>query len=166
MSPPRGRIRGGFRAARRAVLTMPRGARLLVIAGVIAAAFIGVIVPLFSSGGPPSAEIAGQLPDTVAAGRTVQMDIALDNVGDSIIYPVCVAMSGDGATLSSADFQGLDHVVAAANRVCGGQLTGQETIGITLQFSLSHRGTTQVRLVPQQGTKPIGPAFSGTVGVT
>jgi hypothetical protein len=166
MSAPRDRVRGAFRAAGHAVVTMPRGARLLVIGAVIAAAFIGVVVPLFSSGGPPSAEIAGKLPDTVAAGRTVQMDIALDNVGDSIIYPVCVAMSGDGATLSSADFQGLDHVIAAGNRVCGGQLTGQETIGITLQFRLSRRGTTEVRLVPQQGRTVIGPTFSGTVGVT
>ena len=93
-------------------------------------------------------------------------DIALDNVGDSIIYPVCVAMSGDGATLVSADFQGLDHVTAAGNRVCGGQLTGQETIGITIHFTLAHRGSTEVHLLPQQGTTVIGPVFSGTVGVT
>ena len=159
-------LTGTLRALWRAVVTMPRGARLLVIAAVVAAAFIGVVVPLFSSGGAPSAEIAGQLPDTVVAGRTVQMDIALDNVGDSIIYPVCVAMSGDGATLASADFQGLDHIVAAGNRVCGGQLTGQETIGITLQFSLSRRGSTEVKLVPEQGATVIGPVFSGTVGVT
>lgn len=147
-------------------MTMPRGARLLVIGAVIAAAFIGVVAPLFASGGAPSAEIAGHLPSTVAADHSVRMDIALDNVGESIIYPVCVAMSGNGATLASADFQGLDHVIATGNRVCGGQLTGQETIGITLQFSLSHRGTTEVQLVPQQGTTVIGPVFSGAVGVT
>jgi hypothetical protein len=166
MSGPFVRVSGALRAVWRGVVTMPRGARLLVIGAVIAAAFIGVVVPLFNSGGAPDAEIAGQLPDTVAAGHLVKMDIALDNVGDSIIYPVCVAMSGEGATLASADFQGLDHVVAAGNRVCGGQLTGQETIGITLQFSLSHRGSTEVKLVPQQGTTVIGPVFSGTVGVT
>jgi hypothetical protein len=166
MSGIAGRIAGALRAVGHAVATMPRGARLLVIAAVIAAAFIGVVVPLFSSGGAPSAEIAGQLPNTVAAGRSVQADIALDNVGDSIIYPVCVAMSGTGVTLASADFQGLDHVIASGNRVCGGQLTGQETISIILQFSLSHRGSTEVKLVPQQGTTVIGPVFTGTVGVT
>ncbi len=166
MSGLSGRVAGALRTVWHAVVTMPRGARLLVIGAVVAAAFIGVVVPLFSSGGAPSAEIAGQLPDTVAAGHTVQMDIAFDNVGDSIIYPVCVAMSGDGATLASADFQGLDHVIATGNRVCGGQLTGQETISITLQFSLSHRGSTEVELVPQQGATVIGPVFSGTVGVT
>jgi hypothetical protein len=166
MSGPSSRVAGALRTLGHAVVSMPRGARLLVIAAVIAAAFIGVVVPLFNSGGAPSAEIAGQLPDTVAAGQTVQADIALDNVGDSIIYPVCVAMSGNGATLASADFQGLDHVAAIGNRVCGGQLTGQETISITLQFSLSHRGSVDVELVPQQGTTVIGPVFTGTVAVT
>ena len=146
---------------------MPPAVRLLLVAIAIAAAFIGVVVPLFTSGGgAPQAEIAGQLPQSVSAGHTAQADIALDNVGDSIIYPVCVAMSGDGATLASADFQGLDHVVAAGNRVCGGQLTGQETIAITIRFTLSHRGSTEVRLVPQQGNTVIGPVFSETVGVT
>jgi hypothetical protein len=166
MSEPSSRVGGAIRGAWHAILTMPRAARLLVIALAVAAAFVAVIVPLFSSGGAPRAEIAGQLPQTVAAGHTVQANIALDNVGDSIIYPVCVVMSGEGATLASADFQGLDHVTASANRVCGGQLTGQETIGITIQFSLSHRGNTEVKLVPQQGNAVIGPAFAGTVGVT
>jgi hypothetical protein len=145
---------------------MPRGARLALVALAIAAGFVGIVTPLFNNGGAPSAEIAGQLPETVSAGQAAQMDIALDNVGDSIIKPVCVAMSGDGATLTSADFQGLDHVVASGNRVCGGQLTGQETIGITLHFTLSHRGTTSLSLVPQQGGAVIGPVFSGTVAVT
>lgn len=145
---------------------MPRGARLAVVGVVIAAAFVAVVLPLFTSGGPPRAEIAGQLPDTVAAGHQVQVDIAVDNVGDSIIYPVCVAMRGEGATLVSANFQGLDQVSATANRVCGGELTGQETISVTLVFTLTHRGSAQVSLVPQQGTTVIGPVLSQTVGVT
>ncbi|MBJ7593325.1 MAG: hypothetical protein JF886_00445 [Candidatus Dormibacteraeota bacterium] len=166
MSGTSSRARGALRAVWHAIVTMPRPARFLLVALAAAAAFVAVIVPLFSSGGAPRAEIAGQLPQTVAAGHTVQANIALDNVGDSIIYPVCVVMSGDGATLASADFQGLDHVTASGNRVCGGQLTGQETIGITIQFRLSHRGNTHVQLVPQQGNAVIGPAFAGTVGVT
>ncbi|MDQ6847648.1 MAG: hypothetical protein M3019_08725 [Candidatus Dormibacteraeota bacterium] len=166
MSGPSDRAVGALRAVWQAIVSMPRPARFLLVALAIAAAFVAVIVPLFSSGGAPRAEIAGQLPQTVAAGHTVQANIALDNVGDSIIYPVCVVMSGDGATLASADFQGLDHVTASGNRVCGGQLTGQETIGITIQFRLSHRGNTEVRLVPQEGNAVIGPAFAGNVGVT
>ncbi len=166
MSGESGRASGAARAAWHAVITMPRGARLLVIGLVVAAAFVGVVVPLFSNGGAPKAEIAGQLPGSVAAGQQVRVDIALDNVGDSIIYPVCVAMSGEGAALTSADFQGLDHVTASGNRVCGGQLTGQETISITLTFTLSHRGSTEVRLLPQQGTTVIGPVLSGTIGVS
>nr|MDQ2961512.1 hypothetical protein [Candidatus Dormibacteraeota bacterium] len=159
--------RGALARAWQRVISMPRALRLLLLVVAIAAAFIGVVVPLFTSGGgAPMAEIAGQLPQTVAAGHPAQADIALDNVGDSIIYPVCIDMSGDGATLSSADFQGLDHVTAHGNRVCGGQLTGQETIGITIQFTLNHRGNALVKLVPQQGGTVIGPVFSETVAVT
>jgi hypothetical protein len=160
------RIGATLRGAWHSVVTMPRGARLLLIALAVAGGFVGVVLPLFNNGGAPSAEVAGLFPETVAAGQAAKMDIAFDNVGASIINPVCVTMSGDGAVLASADFQGLDHVIATGNRVCGGQLTGQETIGITLHFTLSHRGSTQVSLVPQQGTRVIGPVFSGTVGVT
>ncbi len=145
---------------------MPRGARLVLVALAVAAGFIGVVAPLFNNGGAPSAEIAGQLPETATAGHTADADIALDNVGDSIINPVCVSVSGTGVVLASADFQGLDHVIAVGNRVCGGQLTGQETIGVTLHFTVSHHGNTTVRLVPQQGTTVIGPAFTATVAVT
>ena len=159
-------VRARLRRAARAVAGMPRGARLALVGLVIAGAFIAVIVPLFTTGGVPQAEIAGQLPASVVAGHEVRVDIALDNVGDSIIYPVCVAMSGDGASLASADFQDVDAVTATRNRVCGGQLTGQETISITLVFTLSHRGSTSVSLVPQQGTTAIGPALVGTVSVS
>ncbi len=145
---------------------MPRAARLLMIGVAIVVAFAAVVVPLFQGGGTPRAEIAGQLPDSVAAGQQVRVDIALDNVGATSIYPVCVAMTGEGASLASGNFQGLDAVTASGNRVCGGQLTGQETISITLVFTLNHRGSTVVRLVPQQGTTVIGPVFSGTIGVT
>ena len=145
---------------------MPRGARLALLAVAVAAAFVAVVLPLFSSGGAPQAEIAGQLPMTVTAGQQVRADIAVDNVGDSIINPVCVAMSGNGATLIGANFQGLDQVTARSNRVCGGQLTGQETISVTLVFTLTVHGSAQVSLVPQQGTAVIGPVFTQPVGVT
>jgi len=146
---------------------MPRSARLAVIVAAIAVAFVAVVLPLFTSGGgAPEAEIAGQLPGSVAAGQRVQVDVAVDNVGNSIIYPVCVGLSGDGATLVSANFQGLDQVNATANRVCGGQLIGQETISVTLVFTLTHRGSIQVSLSPQQGGTVIGPVLSGTVGAT
>jgi hypothetical protein len=160
------RVGATLRGAWHRIVTMPRGARLLLVALAVAGGFVGVVLPLFNNGGAALGEIAGQLPTTVAAGQSTNMDIAFDNVGDSIINPVCVTMSGEGAVLVSADFQGLDHVTATGNRVCGGQLTGQETIGITLHFTLSHRGNTQVRLVPQQGGTVIGPVFSGTVAVT
>ncbi len=145
---------------------MPRGARLLVIAAVVAVGFVGVIMPLFRNSGVPHAEINGALPSTAAAGAQLRVDIAVDNVGDTIISPLCVAIGGDGATLVSANFQGLDQITASGNRVCGGQLTGQETISVTLVLILGRRGTTTVGLVPQQGTTVIGPTFSAVVRVT
>jgi hypothetical protein len=145
---------------------MPTGARVLLIALVVVAGFAAVVLPLFTGGGTPQAEIAGFLPGTAAAGQQVRVDIAVDNVGDSIITPLCVAMSGDGARLVSAVFQGLDRVPASANRVCGGELTAQETISLTLVFVLDHRGTADVRLVPEQGGTVIGPPFTTTVTVS
>jgi hypothetical protein len=154
------------RAAANAVVTLPRGVRLAAAGVVIAAAFAGVVLPLFANGGAPQAEISGELPSGAAAGAQVRVDIAVDNVGDSIISPVCIALSGAGVTLVSANFQGLDQVNARANRVCGGELTGQETISVTLVITAAHRGGIDVTLVPQQGATVIGPAFRGTVTVT
>lgn len=145
---------------------MPRGARLVAVAIAVAIGFVAVVLPLFSDSGAPQAEIAGALPDTATAGRPVHVDIAVDNVGDGIIYPVCVSLSGSGATLVSGLFQGLDQVAASGNRVCGGQLTGQETISVSLVLTLSRRGSATVQLLPQQGATVIGPAFSATVTVS
>jgi hypothetical protein len=145
---------------------MPKGARVLLLALVVVAGFAAVVLPLFTGGGTPQAEIAGFLPGTAAAGHQMRVDIAVDNVGDSVITPLCVAMSGDGARLLSAVFQGLDRITASANRVCGGELTAQETISVTLVFVLDHPGTADVRLVPEQGGTVIGPPFITTVTVS
>ena len=145
---------------------MPRGARLLIIAAAVAAGFIGVILPLFSNSGVPRAEINGAIPPTASVGQQVHVDIAVDNVGDSVISPVCIALSGTGARLVSANFQGLDQVDATANRVCGGALTGQETISVTLVLTLGQPGATTVGLVPQQASTSIGPTFTGVVNVS
>jgi hypothetical protein len=145
---------------------MPRGARLVAVAIAVAVGFVAVVLPLFSDSGTPHAEIAGALPNTATAGRPVHVDIAVDNVGDGVIYPVCVSLSGSGATLVSGLFQGVDEVAASSNTVCGGQLTGQETISVSLVLTLSQRGSATVQLVPQQGATVIGPAFSAIVTVS
>ncbi len=150
----------------RGLVRLPLVARLALLVLAVIAAFAAVVLPLFSGGGPPHAEIAGLLPSTVLSGSHVRADIALDNTGDSIIFPLCVTMSGEGAELLSADFQGLDVVAASRNRVCGGQLTGQETISITLVFRLTRPGASSIRLVPQQGSAVIGPAFTSIVTAT
>jgi hypothetical protein len=155
-----------LRAGGRRIVTTPRAARIMVVAIAVAVAFVAVVLPLFSDSGAPHAEISGALPDTAAAGRPLHVDIAVDNVGDGSIYPVCVSLSGGDATLVSGLFQGLDQVAATGNRVCGGQLTGQETIGISLVIRLDRRGSATVQLVPQQGSTVIGPAFRATVTVS
>jgi hypothetical protein len=154
------------RATGRRIVTMPRGARLVAVGIAVAVGFVAVVLPLFSDGGAPHAEIAGALPDTATAGRPVHIDLALDNVGDGIIYPVCVSLSGTGATLVSGLFQGLDQVAATGNRVCGGQLTGQETISVSLVLTLNQRGSATVQLLPQQGATVIGPALRAMVTVS
>lgn len=157
---------GALGAVWRRIVGMPRGARLAVVGLAVLAGFVGVVVPLFNNGGAPSAEISGALPDTAGAGLPVRVDIALDNVGDSIIYPVCVAISGNGVSLVSANFQGLDQISATGNTVCGGQLTGQETISITLVLTLARQGPTDVSMVPKQGSTVIGPPFTGRIAVS
>jgi hypothetical protein len=166
VSDEHGRGGDAARSARARVAAMPRGVRLLLLAAVVAAGFVVVVLPLFSGGGAPQAEVSGFLPGSAVAGRQVRADIAVDNVGDSIISPVCVAMSGDGARLVSVNFQGLDQIGASGNRACGGQLTAQETISITIVFILDRRGTTDVQVVPQQGGTVIGPGLSTTVTVS
>ena len=147
-------------------MALPRGVRLAAAGVAVAAAFTAVVLPLFAGGGAPMAEISGLLPETAVAGQPVRVDIAVDNVGDSIITSVCVALSGDGVSLVSANFQGLDQVNASANRVCGGELTAQETISVTLVVTFAHHGSAAVSLVPHQGSAVIGPAFAGTVAVS
>ncbi|HEY7926190.1 MAG TPA: hypothetical protein VIG86_02080 [Candidatus Dormibacteraeota bacterium] len=160
------RAAAALRAAGRRIVTMPRPARIVLVAIAVAVGFVAVVLPLFSTGGAPRAEITGALPDTATAGRQLRVDIAVDNVGDGSIYPVCVSLSGGGATLVSGLFQGLDQVTATSNRVCGGQLTGQETISISLVLRLDQRGSAIVQLVPEQGSSVIGPAFRATVIVS
>ncbi|HZU76042.1 MAG TPA: hypothetical protein VFA70_04705, partial [Dehalococcoidia bacterium] len=69
----------------------PRPVVLAGIALVILGAFFAVVAPLFATGGAPAAEIAGALPTNVTVGRQFEVDIALDNVGDSVLTQSCVA---------------------------------------------------------------------------
>ena len=166
MSTTGARAGATLRAGWRRLVALPLAARLAALTVAVALGFLAVVVPLFAGGGSPRAELGGFLPTTVAAGQRVRVDIALDNVGDSVIYPVCVALSGRGARLLSANFQGLDQVSADANRACGGQLTGQETISVTLVFTVAGHGSMQLRLVPEQGSTAIGPVLTGTITVS
>ncbi|MHB8719489.1 MAG: hypothetical protein ACYDAC_11450 [Candidatus Dormibacteria bacterium] len=153
-------------AAGRALADLPRGFRLVLLAAVVAAGFLGIIVPLFQNVGVPQAEVSGLVPSTVPVGSTISADLAIDNVGDPVITPICLSLSGSGVTLVSADFQGLETLQASANRVCGGSLTGQETISVTVRLRFAARGATTVSLYPAQGNATIGPAFTTRVQVS
>jgi len=145
---------------------LPRGYRLLALAAIVTAGFVGIVVPLFENVGDPQAEVSGLVPSTATAGSTITADLAIDNIGDPVITPICLTMSAPGVTLISATFQGLETFQASANRVCGGSLTGEETISVTVQLRFNTRGTTTVSLSPAQGSTTIGPAFTTQVEVS
>lgn len=148
------------------LVRVPRGAQLVLIGLAFAAGFVGIVLPLFKSGGAVSAELAGQLPSSAHISQQEHIGIAVDNVGDTIIAPVCVAASGPGVTLISVTFQGIDHVTAIGNRACGGRLTAQETISVVLELKFTQPGSIDLGLVPQQDALVIGPVLHGTVAVS
>lgn len=145
---------------------LPRGYRLVALAAVAAAGFIGIVVPLFQNVGDPQAQVTGLVPDTATVGSTITADLAIDNIGDPVITPICLSMSAPGVTLVSATFQGLETFQASANRVCGGSLTGEETISVTVKLHFTAKGSTTVSLTPAQGSTSIGPAFTTQVQVS
>lgn len=160
----RRRLRPAAAAMRRAgrwFLQLPRLVHVALVCAAGSLAFIAVVLPLFKVGGPARAEIAGQIPPQ--GHGQVSIDVALDNVGDAIIYPVCIGLSPGDATLVSAVFQGLDHVTARDNRVCGGQLTAQETISVVVVIRLPPSGPVALTLTPMQGDRPIGAPLIGSL---
>ena len=138
------------------------GGALLVGAAVAAAVF----VPLVTSSGQVSAELAGSLPAQAVVGHHFEIDVSFDNTGTSVVSPVCVGISAP-ATLQplTAVFQGVDHVAFSNNRVCGGALGAGETISIRLMLTAASAGALQYQLIPQQGTRVIGPPLSGSLAV-
>jgi len=153
------------------VLSGLRGDRRpVVVIGVAVALLIGfviVVAPLFNTSGRPAGELAGVLPTTAVAGRQLEIDIALDNTGVSVITQVCVAADVHGPLRPlSVVFQGLDHELFANGRACGGSLSGGETISLRLLFQALRPGSAQLALTPTEGSHPIGSTFSGSVRVT
>ena len=87
----------------------PRIVFLVLAGAVILGLFLGVISPLFATTGPTTADLSGVIPATVAANQRFEVDISIDNTGDSIVGELCVGalVQGD-VTPVSAIFQNVD----------------------------------------------------------
>lgn len=142
----------------------------LLVMVIFLGAFFAAVVPLLTTGGRnPRAEISGRYPVTVQVGQDYLLPVALDNTSGSVINPVCVIAHTDPAgllTAVEANFQGLETVPFVGGRACGGALSGQEVISVKVTLRPLAAGTAHVSLVAGQGAKEIGPALSGSVGVT
>jgi hypothetical protein len=139
----------------------------LVVAGlVIFGIFLSVITPLFATSGPTMAIIGGSLPTTAIAHQQLEIDLAIDNVGDPIIGRLCVGALVQGPlTPRDAIFQNIDKEPFVDGRACGGSLSSQESISVQLFFAAGPAGTAQLVLSPMNGTRTIGAALTGSVSV-
>jgi hypothetical protein len=150
-----------------ALMRIPLAVRWLLLFAVVVGVFFVVIAPLFNSGGPPVAEIDGNLPASLQSGANRVLDLDIDNTGFSVINPICVGIkASSGVVVKSVTFQGLDTVAAGPGPVCGGQLTGQESISISVTLDLRSVTSVQMTLTPQQGSKPVGNSLQGVILVT
>ncbi len=154
VAPPR------FPRLRAAVERVPPSLRLpLGLFVLFVFAFLSAILPLFLLHGDVRAEIAGMESSTGVVGQQTVIDMGVDNVSDSVISQICVSVLFDQPVdVVSADFQGLDTVPFKDGRACGGALSGQETISVTMKLVPRAAGTVHVRLVAMRGDKEIGPA--------
>jgi hypothetical protein len=150
-----------------AVTRIPLPVRLLLLVAIVVGVFFAVITPLFNSGGPAVAEIDGNLPASVQRSANVILDLDIDNTGFSIINPICVGIkTSPGVVVKSVTFQGLDTVAARSGPVCGGELTGQESISIGITLDLRSVTSAQLTLTPEQGNTPVGKSLQGVILVT
>ena len=143
--------------------------RPLVFAGIAVAliiAFVVVVAPLFNTSGVSSAELAGLLPTHATLHHELEIDLDIDNTGVSAITPVCVtAAIRGGLSAQYGIFQGVDRESFAGGRMCGGTLSGQESISIRLFFSPTAPGSAHLTLAPAAGRQQVGPAVSTVIQV-
>jgi hypothetical protein len=139
----------------------------LVVTGlVILGIFLAVITPLFATSGTTMAILGGSLPTTATANRQLEIDLAIDNVGDPIIGRVCVSALVEGPlTPKNAIFQNIDKEPFVNGRACGGSLSSQESISVQLFFEAGSAGTAHLVLAPMNGVRTIGAALRGSVSV-
>ena len=140
------------------------GLGLLLLFGVV---FGAAVVPLFLTGGPLRAEIAGMESANAVRGQATTVDLGIDNVGDRLISPICLVATFNAAVdVRTVVFQGLDTIAFRDGRACGGALSGGEVISAKLTFVPRVTGTIKLRLVAANGSREIGPAVIRNVYVS
>ena len=153
-------------AIRRWFKANPRTVFLVVAGLVLLGLFLAVVTPLFATSGPTMAILGGTLPTTATAHRQLEIDLAIDNVGDPVIGRICVgALVAGPLTPRRAIFQNIDNEPFVNGRACGGSLSSQESISVQLFFDAGPAGTAQLVISPMDGSRTIGPALTGSVSV-
>ena len=131
-----------------------------------AVAFSVTVLPLFFSSRELRAEVAGSVPSEAVAGQAMFLDLAIDNVGDHAITPICIAADFSlPVTVTTVVFQGLDRVPYKGDRACGGTLAGQETVSLRMEVIPRQAGSMDVHLVAGKGESDIGPVVVRQVEV-
>ena len=150
-----------FRRLRAAVERIPAALRLpLGLMALFLFAFAATVLPLFLlNQGTQRAEIAGMQSSSGVAGQVTTIDLGIDNVGDTLINPICLSALFDlPVQVQKVTFQGLDTVAFKDGRACGGALSGSETISVRLILVPQRAGTIHMRLVASKGDREVGPA--------
>ena len=141
---------------------MLAGVAIAVIGG-----FFAVVAPLFSTSSAPSADLAGAIPSQASSRSPLEIDLGLDNTSFSLISPICINATISGPLRPDhAVFQGVDTVQFHNGRVCGGALSGQETISVKVYLTPTSTGTANVSLTPSQGAAKLGNPLRGAIAVT
>jgi hypothetical protein len=143
---------------------------LVVVGAVILGLFLGVITPLFATSGRATADVSGTLPTTATADKRLEVDVSIDNTGDSVIGHVCVGALVQGPlTPVDAIFQNIDKQPfinnAGAWKACGGELTSQSSAPVQLFFDAGSAGPAQLVLSPMHGRQVLGQALTGSLSV-
>ena len=155
-----------FLAIKRWFQENPRIVFLVIVGAVLFGLFLGVITPLFATAGPPMADLSGVIPSTAIAGKQLEIDVSVDNVGDPVIGQICVGALVQGPlTAIDAIFQNVDKEPFIDGKACGGELTSQSSAPVQLFFDAGSAGPAQLVLSPMNGRQVIGQALTGSLSV-
>ena len=153
-------------AIRRWFKDNPRTVFVIVVGVVVLGLFLGVVTPLFATAGPPKADLSGVIPSTAIAGRQLEIDVSVDNVGDPVIGQICVGALVQGPlTPIDAIFQNVDKEPFIDGKACGGELTSQSSAPVQLFFDAGSPGPRSLVLSPMNGKQVIGQALTGSLSV-